>query len=228
MESLERINHLTRLAYNKAAQKYYDLFYDELEKKEFDRRFLDEYLNLFEPGSLICSAGCGPCGHVESYIFNKGFNVVGVDISEKCIEIARNHYSNIQFEVGDFTSLKYNDNHFDGMISYYSIIDTPKIHLDSLMKEFNRVLKRNGYLLLVVKEGQSEGYEKELLGIKSKIFYSLFTEKEIKDALVRNGFENVRTLRRMPYKEEIQISRIFSISKKINYLIPTSFSPENI
>lgn len=216
MDSLEKINSLTQLAYNKAAQKYYDLFYDELEKKEFDRSFLDEYMNLFKSGSLICSAGCGPCGHIENYISQKGFNVIGVDISENCIEIAKNLFTNIKFEVGDFTKLKHKNNHFDGIISFYSIIDTPRLYLDKLLTEFNRVLKKGGYLLLVVKEGQTEGYEEELLGIKSKIYYSLFTEKEIIDALARNGFEKVKTVRRNPYEDEIQIIRIFSISKKLS------------
>lgn len=215
MESLEKINLLTQIAYNKAAQKYYDLFHDELEKKEFDKKFIDEFLNLFKPGALICSAGCGPCGHVENYMFEKGYNIIGVDISENCIEIARRHYSKIHFETGDFTKLKYRDNYFDGLAAYYSIIDTPRVYLDKVLKEFNRILKRNGYLLLVVKEGDSEGYEEDLLGINSKIYFSLFTEKEINVVLGNNGFENLRTVRRKPYPDEIQIGRIFSVSRKM-------------
>jgi ubiquinone/menaquinone biosynthesis C-methylase UbiE len=215
MESLEKINLLTQKAYNKAAQKYYDLFYNEFEKKGFDKIFIDEYLEYFNPNSLICNVGCGPCGHIENYIFQKGKKVIGIDISDKCIEIANHNHPKIHFEIGDFAKLKYNENHFDGIISYYSIIDTPKIYLHKILKEFNRVLKRNGYLLLAVKEGETEGYEEELLGIKIKIYYSLFTKKEIKTALEKSGFENIRIVKRNPYADEIQINRIFSISKKV-------------
>ena len=214
IESLEEINRLTQAAYNKAAQKYYELFYDELEKKEFDRQFIDEYIRYLNPGSLICSVGCGPCGHIENYISQKGFKVIGVDISEKCIEIAKGHFPEIRFETGDFTKMKYEDEYFDGLVSYYSIIDTPVQYLDRVMKEFNRVLKKDGYLLLVVKEGNTEGYEKDLLGIKTKIYFSLFTKAQIEDALSEAGFKNIKTIQRKSYPDEIQLDRLFSISKK--------------
>jgi len=215
MESLEKINQKTRTAYNKAAQKYYDLFNSELEKKEFDKEFINNYLRYFDPSSVICDAGCGPCGHIDNYIFQKGFEIIGIDISDRCIEIAKNHYPLIHFETSDFTKLNYEDNYFDGLISYYSIIDTPKIYICKILKEFNRVLKKNGRLLLVVKEGESEGYEKELIGIKTTIYFSLFTEKEIKAFLTESGFEDIKIEKRIPYKDEIQFNRIFSISNKI-------------
>ncbi len=214
MESLKIIGQKTKKAYNLAAQKYYDLFYDELDKKPFDKKFIDEYLNFFDASSLICDAGCGPCGHIENYVSQKGFKIIGIDISERCIEIAQKHFPEIKFEAQDFSDLKYSDNYFDGLISYYSIIDTPKIYIDKILKEFNRVLKKNGFLLLAVKEGSREGYQNELLGIKTKIYFSLFTEEEIKTFLQGNGFEIIRLQKRNPYKDEIKINRIFSISKK--------------
>lgn len=215
MESLESINLKTKAAYNNAAQKYFDLFKDELEKKEFDKTFIDNYLKYFNSGSVICDAGCGPCGHIDKYIFQKGFKIIGIDISEKCIGIAKNRYPAIQFETGDFTKLNYPDNHFDGLISYYSLIDTPKVYVNRVFNEFNRVLKKNGYLLLAVKEGESEGYENDLLGIKTEIYYSLFTEEELKIILAKSGFKNIRMEKRIPYEDEIQINRIFSISRKV-------------
>ncbi len=221
MESLELINQKTKAAYNIAAQKYYDLFYNELEKKEFDKKFIDNYLKYFNSASVICDAGCGPCGHITNYIFQKGINIIGIDISEKCIEIAQYHYPAIQFETGDFTKLNYRDNYFDGLISYYSLIDTPRIYLSSAFNEFNRVLKKNGYLLLAVKEGESEGFANDLLGIKTEIYYSLFTEEEIKTYLENTGFEIITMKRRIPYKDELEINRIFSISRKADRkLIP--------
>ena len=141
---------------------------------------------------------------------------MGLDISEKCIEIAKERFPEIRFEIGDFTKMKYEDNYFDGLVSYYSIIDTPVQYLDKVLKEFNRVLKKDGYLLLVVKEGETGGYEEDLLGIKTKIYYSVFTKAQIEDALSNAGFENIRTIQRKPYPNEIQLERIYSISKKIS------------
>jgi len=214
MDALEIINQQTKKSYNKAAQRYYDLFYNELDNKPYDKKFIDNFLSYFNNDSVICDMGCGPCGHIENYVFQKGIKIVGIDISEKCIEIAEKHFPDIKFELGDFSKLKCRNDYYDGLISYYSIIDTPKIYINEILKEFNRILKKNGLLLLAVKEGIGEGYQNELLGIKTKIYFSLFTEEEIKTYLEDNGFEITKMQKRKPYEDEIKINRIFSISKK--------------
>lgn len=216
MHTLKSINQKTRLAYDKAAEKYYEMFFDELEKKEFDKIILDDFSKYFDDNSIVCDAGCGPCGHVADYISKKGIKIIGVDISEKCVEIAKKYHPGIQFETGDFSNLNYNDNYFDGIISYYSIVDTPKRFVKKVLNEFNRVLKDSGYLLLVVKEGDGEGFQNDLLGIETEIYFSLFTKKEIEKYLLESGFEIIRIEERTPYRDEININRIFSISKKIS------------
>lgn len=215
LESLDDINRKTKQAYNKAAEKYQQLFFDELDKKEFDKNYLDEFSKHFKSNSIICDAGCGPCGHIAKYLTDKGMNVIGIDISEKCIEIAQKNFPTIRFEVGDFCKLNFSDNYFDGIISYYSVLDTPKIYLNKVMKEFNRVLKIGGYFLLAVKEGTTEGFQSDLLGIETEIYFSLFTKKEIEYFLESNNFKIIKIEIRNPSADEINIKRIFSISKKI-------------
>ena len=215
MTRLELINQKTRAAYNKAAEKYQQLFSNELENKGFDKQYLDEFAKYFNSNSIIYDLGCGPCGHVANYLNTKGINVIGMDISEKCIEIAKRNNPLLQFEIGDFSKLRFNDNYLDGIISYYSIIDTPQMYVKGIMNEFNRVLKKGGYLLLVVKEGITEGFQHELLGIETEIYFSLFTKTEIETYLSESNFRIIKIDQRAPYTDEINIDRIFSISKKI-------------
>ncbi len=215
MDTLKSINQKTREAYNKAAIKYQQLFYNELDKKEYDRNFLDEFSSYFHSKSIVLDAGCGPCGHTTSYLSKKGFNVIGIDISEICIELAKGHKPDVHFEVGDFSELKYGDNFFDGIISYYSIIDTPKIFVKNVLYEFKRVLKPGGVLFLTVKEGTTEGFQNELLGIEAEIFFTLFTKDEIKLVLTENGFEIIKLEQRKPYPDEIEMDRVFVIAQKI-------------
>ena len=213
MQKLVEVNKKTRIAYNKTAEKYYEMFFDELDKKEFDKNFLDDFLKYFNPGSIICDAGCGPCGHIADYVNKKGVNVIGIDISEKCIEISQKHYPEIQFEVGDFSKLRFRDNYFDGIISYYSIIDTPKKYVKRILKEFNRVLKDDGYLLLTVKRGETEGYQNNLLEIEAEIYFSLFSIEEVRSFLLESDFKIINLEERIPYKNEIDINRIFVIAQ---------------
>ena len=214
MDSLEQINSKTRQAYNLLAQKYHDLFHNEMYEKEYDRKFIDSFISRFNKDSVILDAGCGPSGHIGRYIFDRGIQVIGVDISEKCIEMARQFNPEIQFEIGDIGNLSFKDGSFDGIISYYSIIDTPKKYVHKIFSEFRRVLKPNGYLLVTVKAGTTEGYIYHPLDEKTEIYMALFNEEEIKSYFKETGFMIEFIEKRNPYDFEISNERIFAIGRK--------------
>jgi ubiquinone/menaquinone biosynthesis C-methylase UbiE len=215
MDTLDSINLLTRQAYNLAAQKYHDLFHNEMNEKEYDRNLLDSFAARFNKDPLICDAGCGPSAHIGKYLFNKGIKIVGVDISEKCIELAKLSNPEMKFECADICNMPFDDNSFDGLISYYSIINTPKIYMSKIFSEFRRVLKPGGYLLVSVKAGTTEGYVYDLLGIKTKTYFSLFTQEEIVNYFSQAGFLLEFFDKRNPYDFEISNERIFAIGRKI-------------
>jgi ubiquinone/menaquinone biosynthesis C-methylase UbiE len=215
MDSLEHINSLTRQAYNTAAQKYHNLFHNEMNEKEYDQKLLDSFAAKFNKDSLICDAGCGPSAHIGKYLFEKGIKVIGVDISEKCVELARLNNPEMKFEFADIGSMPFDENSFDGLISYYSIINTPKIYMNRIFNEFRRVLKPEGYMLVAVKAGTTEGYIDDLLGIKTKIYSALFTQAEIAGYFSEAGFLLEYFNKRNPYDFEIRNERIFAIGKKV-------------
>ena len=215
MDTLKSINLLTRQAYNLAAQKYHELFHNEMNEKEYDRKLLDSFAARFNKDSLISDAGCGPSAHIGKYLFDKGIKIIGVDISEKCIELARLNNPEMKFECADISHMPFDDNTFDGLISYYSIINTPKIFVNKIFAEFRRVLKPDGYLLVAVKAGTMEGYIDDLLGIKTKIYSSLFTQEELVAYFSQAGFLLEFFDKRNPYDFEISNERIYAVGKKV-------------
>jgi ubiquinone/menaquinone biosynthesis C-methylase UbiE len=186
-----------------------------MNEKEYDRKLLDSFAARFNKYSLICDAGCGPSAHIGKYIFDKGIKVTGVDISEKCIELAQHHNPEMKFKCADISSMSFGDNTFDGIISYYSIINTPKIYVNKIFTEFRRLLKPGGFLLTAVKAGIVEGYLDNLLEIKTRIYHSLFTQEEIVGYFSKSGFLLEFFDKRNPYDFEINNERIFAIGKKI-------------
>ena len=86
-----------------------------------------------------------------------------------------------------------------------------------IFTEFRRVLKTNGYLLVAVKEGTTEGYNDELLGIKTKNYFSLFTKDEIISYFKESGFTLEFIDQRNPYDFEISNERIFAIGKNSDH-----------
>ena len=214
MEGLRQIHDKTRKSYNLAAEKYFEDFKDEMKQKEYDREFLDEFATHFDSTSVICDVGCGP-GHITRYIHDKGLNIFGVDISEKCVEVARRENPGMRFRVMDMADLDLADESVDGIISFYSIIHTPKRFQPVLFREFNRVLKMGGRICVVVKKGDSEGYVEELIGFKTSLYFANFDEEEIRNYLEANNFRVVSLETRHPYDFEIPVDRIYATGVKV-------------
>jgi ubiquinone/menaquinone biosynthesis C-methylase UbiE len=110
--------------------------------------------------------------------------------------------------------MSFKNDSFDAVVSFYSIIHTPKNLVHEVLREFYRVLKPAGLLLIAVKAGSGESLKTDLLGIETEILLSLFNENEIKEQLIRNGFDIFFSEKREPYKFESNYDRIFVIGKK--------------
>jgi len=213
MEELMQINEETRRSFNLAAEKYFEFFKDEMKQKEYDRVLLAKFSSIFDSESIICDMGCGP-GHITRYLFDEGLNVFGIDISERCIEIARRENPKMRFQVMDMARLDIEDESIDGIIAFYSIIHTPKRFVHVLFREFNRVLKKGGTILIVVKKGSTEGYVDELEGFKTRLYFTNFTEEELENYLQNSGFELIFLETRQPYEFEIAVERIYAVGQK--------------
>lgn len=214
MDSSGSYNSITRLAYNLVADKYHSLFANELSEKEYDRMLLDFFAERLKNGSLICDAGCGPSGHVGRYLANKGLIISGIDLSDRCIELASILNPDIHFVREDMAEMSFENESFDAVVSYYSLIHTPKNLVPLVLMEFQRVLKPGGYLLVAVKAGSDESLQNELLGIETEILLSLFSENEIREYLIKSGFDIFFIEKREPYDFEIKYDRVFVIGRK--------------
>ena len=111
--------------------------------------------------------------------------------------------------------LPFKSGSFDGIVSYYSIIHTPKSLIENIFNEFYRILKSSGYFLVAVKAGTMEGRLTNLLGIETEIYFAFFTEEEIAQYFERAGFQLEFVEKRNAYDFEINNQRIFAIGRKV-------------
>jgi SAM-dependent methyltransferase len=213
-DSLEGVRDLTRAAYDRVAQRYDELFRNELVGKAYDRDLLEWFADGLGRGARVCDAGCGPCGHVARLLAGRGLAVVGVDLSPECLRRARRDLSGSLLAAGDLARLPFSSGAFAGAVAYYSLIHTPKRHLRDLLGEIRRVLAPSGRLLAAVKEGTGEGYEGDLIGESVPIFFARFSKEEVGRALEGAGFALERLERRDPYPFEIPVGRIFAVARR--------------
>ncbi len=185
----EKIKAGIKYSYNIAAKNYHKLFSDELKEHKYDQQLLSQFADELPKDSIICDIGCGPSVQMGGYLFEKGHNVEGLDFSDACIENAKTIYPKMKIHNVDMTKTNLPDNSYDGIISFYSLFHIPKEYQHEVFKEFHRILKPGGKLLLMNHKGSERKIIKEIWAHNNlKLFINFSTEKEIRELVSNNNF----------------------------------------
>ena len=176
---------------------------------------IDDFLKLIGKGGKILDAGCGP-GVDVVYIASKGFDVIGVDLSEKMLEIAKRKNPRIFFQKADIRKLNFKPNTFDGVIASFSLIHIPKKDVNKTVDNFYKLLKPRGVIYIGIQEGKSqEIFLIEPLKPDEKIFLNIISAREIKEILTKAGFIVLDEFSRpAENKEEFDFNKFVVIAKK--------------
>lgn len=203
------------LSYDRVASQYADHFSDELNHKPFDRKMLDWLIEKTGAPGTICDMGCGP-GQIARYLFQRGAQVCGVDLSEEMVRVARERNPMISFQQGNMLRLEaITDNSYVGIAAFYSIIHIPKSAVVSALTELKRVLCPGGVLLLTHHIGQELVHLDELLGTPVSLDFIFFETSEMKNYLNAAGFILEEVIERDPYPEvEYQSRRAYLFARK--------------
>jgi ubiquinone/menaquinone biosynthesis C-methylase UbiE len=191
------------------ARRYLELFRDELHGKPYDQAVLKTFADGLRRGAPVCDIGCGPCGHVARILADRGLDVVGIDLSPKCVALAHAEQPSLRFETMDMAAMAFADGSFDGLIVYYALHYQPKSTLPPVFREFARVLRPGGRILVVAKEGVGEGWIADPMQIAGEVFWSAFSPDELCGLCVGAGFHAPICTVREPLPGEISVSRIY-------------------
>lgn len=176
--------------YNQIAEDYANVFSEPSE-------YIDEFLELVPTNGKILDVGCGN-GVDCLYVKQKGFTVVGVDMSAKMLEIARSKAPGIEYRQEDMRNLQFHENEFDGIIASCSLIHIPKQDIPQTLKQFAGFLKQGGAIYIQLQSGTSEEvFVDEPFKPDEKLFVNVISLDEIELLLHNTGFEIV-------HKHEIQ------------------------
>ena len=151
-----------------------------------DVRLLSDFIELLAPNAKILDAGCG-AGIPISRLLAEGFEVTGVDFSEAQIELAKKNVPNAKFLCEDMTKLKFLENTFDGICSYYAIIHIPREEHQLLLMNFYHMLKTGGVTLLCLgAENLIDDIDENYLG--ARMYWSHYDTDTYLKMLKEYGF----------------------------------------
>jgi Methylase involved in ubiquinone/menaquinone biosynthesis len=142
-----------RKCYDLAAREYARRFHGELEGKCFDRMILDRFAGYFDGRSRILDLGTGS-GHVADYLYARGLhNVIGLDISEESLRIARDSYPYISFESRNMLDTGLAEASVDGIVCAYGIVHFTYEEIGLAIREWKRIVRKGGKVLFAFHVG---------------------------------------------------------------------------
>lgn len=142
-------------AYDAVAVLYAGLFRDSLDRLPLDRAVITAFADVVRAAGAgpVAELGCGP-GYVTAYLRDLGLDVSGVDVSPVMIELARESYPDLRFDLGSMDALDLADGALGGILSWYSVIHAYPAEIPAYLAEFARVLAPGGPLMLAFFESE--------------------------------------------------------------------------
>lgn len=163
---------------------------------------IDKFIKLL-PGKDVLDVACGP-GHDTDYLTKRGFNCLGIDLSERMIGLAKKNFEG-EYEVMDFFDLKLGDGLFDGMWCSSIFVHIKKNDLPKLLKDSTKALRVNGIIGIITAAKQKKVRDKS-----DTREYVMYDKKELEGYLEKTGFK-ILFAEIFPYGGR---NRVFIIAKK--------------
>ena len=149
-------------------------------------RFLSEFSKRLPNGAHVLDLGCG-AGEPSTRILAERFAVVGVDISEAQLELARERVPGAKFVHGDMTDVIFPEAAFAGITAFYSISHIPREDHGELFRQIAVWLEPGGFLLATLGAIGIPDWTGEWLGVP--MFFSSHDAETNRELLRAAGFE---------------------------------------
>jgi SAM-dependent methyltransferase len=195
--------HDPRTSYDRVADDYSSRIAAELQHKPFDRLVLDQFAERVRDRGWVADIGCGP-GHVARYLHDRGVHVVGIDLSPRMIECARKLHPTIEFQQADMETLPVPNEAWAGIAAFHSLIHVPRDRVVTTLREFRRVLKPRGLLVLAFHIGAGVVHLDEWWGHRVSVDFVFFCSDEVERYLMAAGFEVEQSKERDPYPPAVE------------------------
>jgi len=131
-------------------RKYYNQLAKEYDHSRFANSYgqyihyqeentLNKYLNKNQI-ALNLDIACGTGRFLE-------YAHYGIDLSEEMVKVAKSKFPNHKLSVGEATTLPFQNDFFDNVLSFHLMMHLEKQQLKQILAEVHRVTKKEGYFI---------------------------------------------------------------------------------
>lgn len=166
-------------------EKIVDWFDKYRSRDLFEKSYLDKAISYLKPGATILDLGCGMGEPIAQYFIKQGFDLVGIDGSQKLIALAQDRFPSATWIVEDMREINLNRK-FDCLIAWHSLFHLLQEDQRKMFKVFADYLKPRGILLFT--SGPDVG---EVWGDNGgeNLYHASLSADEYKNLLVQHGFQ---------------------------------------
>jgi SAM-dependent methyltransferase len=154
-----------------------------------DAALIDDLLADLPPSPLVLDVGCGDGART---LANLPEGAVGLDVSRAGLDLARERVPGSRLVHGEMSRLPVRAGSVDGVTAYHAVFHVPREDQPTVYREFARVLRPGGRLLMTLPGGRYETVRRGWMG--GEMFFSTpgraATLEQVEDA----GFRVDRTV----------------------------------
>lgn len=175
---------LVRAGYDRIAQDY-----ARQRDQTTSLPFLERLAERLPAPSRILDLGCGTGRPVDAFLLQRGHRVIGIDISEGMLALARENLPQAEFHRRDMASLAPGDFEVDAVVSFYALIHVERRQHGRILCTLRSFLPPEGLLLITMGRSDWEGVE-DFLGVEMS--FSHFDREANRSLIEDSGFSILR------------------------------------
>jgi ubiquinone/menaquinone biosynthesis C-methylase UbiE len=205
-----KIKGVVRQSYDAIAEEFLEWTQGiRLEEREKYTSILFKYL---ASDAQVLELGCG-AGVPTTQKLAECFQVTGVDISSRQIELARTNVPNAEFLCADMMQLALPPASFDAVTAFYSVVHVPREEQPELFGNIHRWLRPGGLLVATLGvNAEDAGYEDNWLG--APMYWSSFDGDTNRRMIEEAGFQIISAVEETALEDDEAITFLWVVAQK--------------
>jgi ubiquinone/menaquinone biosynthesis C-methylase UbiE len=189
-----------------------EMYQGEHSSNPFQAALVERVSALLPADTSVVDLGCGTGVPTAKILTESGHRVVGVDISEGMLKLARDQVPAAEFVHANFAELPDDFGSFEAATAFFSLLMLSKADIEKTLDKVAAWLKPGGYFAVGMVNFDGDSLPFEFLGVPVTV--SGYLEPDLKAVLEAHGFtvESIETVTFTPANGPEE-SQIFALAK---------------